>query len=215
MPSPELTEVCPGRVRSFARRVVLGAVVIGTAGLVGCTGSSEPAPTDSGAVVPNTPSASSAAVTASPSSRPDLKALPSGEAVGIAYADAAEETVQRFAPVDTATGGLSKRSAVRSVSVDGDEVAAVATYVMSSGAPTGARFHDQYLNQLIGSVSDPAAPRTWATVDGRALGLIDGTVPVAGWFEGDRAVIVMGVDSSSAPDLADLAAAVLRAPEGR
>jgi hypothetical protein len=131
----------------------------------------------------------------------------------ISYAPAPSAAKARFASVLKASGGLVVSSKVSSVKLGGAVVGVVGVYATKPGLAKSSTFQDQYVVQLMQAVTkDKGTPR-FVRVNGRVVALSNGAVPVAGWFEGDRVVLVYR--QGRTPDLAGLALGVLRAAEGR
>jgi hypothetical protein len=104
-------------------------------------------------------------------------------------------------------------SLVRTVTLDGHAVGAVATWVVRSDATRSTRFQDQYVIQLMAAVAGRNVSPHFVRADGRVLALSTSGRSVAGWFESGRVVVL--VPATTATPLADLAVGVLRRPSGR
>lgn len=131
----------------------------------------------------------------------------------ISYVPAPSAVKVRFAPVMKASGGLVVGSRVSSVRLGGAVVGAVGVYATKPGLGRSAMFQDQYVVQLMQSVTKSKASPRFVRMNGRVVALSAGSVPVAGWFEADHVVLVYR--QSVTPDLPALALGVLRQSKGR
>jgi hypothetical protein len=96
--------------------------------------------------------------------------------------------------------------AISSVSVAGRDVGAVAVYGTKPGLAKSALFQDQYVVQLINAVAGSSAAPRFVRADGAVLALSSGRTALAGWFTGDKVVLVYR--QGSTPDLTALALGV-------
>jgi hypothetical protein len=134
-------------------------------------------------------------------------------ASGVSYAAVTKDGTTFFAPVMKASGGLLTSSTLKTVKIGGKDVATVAVYAVKSGLSKSSMFQDQYVAQLLQSVSKQKAAPRFVRINGRVVALTAGTPAVAGWFEGEHVVLVYRTGAT--PDLAALALSVLRQPSGR
>lgn len=132
---------------------------------------------------------------------------------GIQYAAAPAEAKAFFAPVTNASGGLVVSSKVSAVKIDGRAVGMVGVYSVKPGLSKSDMFQDQYVVQLIQAVTKSSSSPRFVRMNGRVVALSTGRVPVVGWFEADRAVLIHR--QAAKPDLEDLAFSVIRQPKGR
>jgi hypothetical protein len=131
---------------------------------------------------------------------------------GVAYGPASATVAARFAPVQKASGGMLVSSSVRTLTVGGKDVGGVAVYGVKPGAAKSPIFQDQYVVQLVNSIAGATSPPRFVRAGGQVLALSTGPTAVAGWFQGDRVVLVHR--QGAAPDLAGLALGVRAAPPG-
>jgi hypothetical protein len=133
---------------------------------------------------------------------------PTLTAVGYGPASSADTSV--FAPALRHSGGLLASPAVRTLRVGGQDVGGVAVYSTKKGVAATPRFQDQYVEQLVNAVARTSSPPRFVRVGDQVIALSRGHSAVAGWFEGNRVVLVYR--QSGTPDLAALAAGVRTAP---
>jgi hypothetical protein len=191
-------------------RIPVGLALVGglllAGGVAGCSGS------DSG----TDSSRSGAATSAAPGARPTTdprKAMPviTPGAVGqIGYGAASAMDRARFARALKASGGLLVSKAVSTLTVSGRDVGGVAVYSTRKSLAKNAVFQDQYVVQLINAVTRSKSAPRFVKADGQVMALSTGGTAVAGWFEGNRVVLVYRQTKS--PDLADLAFGVKSTP---
>ena len=129
---------------------------------------------------------------------------------GIGYGPASTKDRERFAPARKASGGLLVSSSVKTLTVSGRDVGGVAVYSTKPGVAKGAVFQDQYVVQLINAVTGSKSAPRFVKADGQVMALSTGGPAVAGWFEGDRVVLVYR--QAKTPDLAALAFGVQSTP---
>ena len=128
----------------------------------------------------------------------------------IAYGPASASDEARFAPVTKASGGLLVSSTVSTVTVGGRDVGAVASYGTRRGAAKSPIFQDQYVVQLLNAVAGSASPPRFVRAKDKVMAFSTGPTAVAGWFDGDRVVLVYR--QGGTPDLAALAHGVRSMP---
>jgi hypothetical protein len=129
---------------------------------------------------------------------------------GIAYGRATAADRARFAPVMKASGGFLTSSAISDLTVSGHDVGAVAVYGTKPGLAKSSQFQNQYVVQLINAVTRSKESPRFVTVRGQVFALANGSVAVAGWFEGDQVVLVFR--QAKGPELAALAVGVRATP---
>jgi hypothetical protein len=142
-----------------------------------------------------------------------LSATAPSQTVDVRYEQASAAVEHWFAPVVPAAGGLLSGQRIKAIRVGGQQVGGVASYAVKPGLAKSTVFQDQYVVQLVHAVTKDATPPQLVRIDDHVVALSKGAVAVAGWFEGDIAVLVYRAGSS--PDLTALAAAVRSHPSGR
>jgi hypothetical protein len=128
----------------------------------------------------------------------------------IAYGPATSADRARFAPVMKASGGFLTSSAISDLRVSGREAGAVAVYGTKPGLAKSSQFQNQYIVQLINSITKSKESPRFVKVQDQVFALSTGSVAVAGWFEGDQVVLVYR--QTPTPDLTSLAVAVRSTP---
>lgn len=144
--------------------------------------------------------------------RKGLPTVSVSRSAAVGYAAAPSAVKQQFAPATNASGGLLTSSRVSTVKVGGRVVGAVAVYSTKPGLAKSPMFQDQYVVQLMQAMDKSKTPPRFVRLNGRVVALADRS-SLAGWFEGDRMVLVRR--SGTSPDLAGLALGVIRQPSGR
>src|SRR3954447_6233622 len=141
---------------------------------------------------------------------------PTLTAVGYGPASSADTSVFAPAlrhsrgPLAAPAGGLLASPAVRTLRVGGQDVGGVAVYSTKKGVAATPRFQDQYVEQLVNAVARTSSTPRFVRVGDQVIALSRGHSAVAGWFDGNRVVLVYR--QSGTPDLAALAAGVRTAP---
>ncbi|WP_406832171.1 hypothetical protein ABEG17_04920 [Pedococcus sp. KACC 23699] len=214
------------------RRAVLGPLAAAVI-LTGCTGPGSPTPASTGGGSPSaastpgastpgssrsgssTPAQGRAGATASPvapravtdprAAMPVISPNPVGQ---IGYGTASVGDRRHFVAVTGASAGMITSSAVRTVTVNGTDVGAVAVYRIKRGAAASTTFQDQYAVQLLGAVAR-SKPRFVRTRSG-VMALSTGKASVAAWFKDDQLTLVYR--DAGTPELAALAQGVRSAP---
>lgn len=130
----------------------------------------------------------------------------------IGYGPPSAKDRERFAPARKASGGLLVSSSVKTLMVSGRDVGGVAVYSTKPGVAKSSVFQDQYVVQLINAVTGSKSAPRFVKADGQVMALSTGGPAVAGWFEGDRVVLVYR--QAKTPDLAALAFGVQSTPPG-
>jgi hypothetical protein len=93
-------------------------------------------------------------------------------------------------------------------------VGGVAVSGIKPGLVGSQTFRAQYVVQLINAVAGrQSSPHFVRAADGHVMALSTGAPGVAGWFDGDRVVLVYRQGRS--PDLVGLALGVRQTPPGR
>jgi hypothetical protein len=115
-----------------------------------------------------------------------------------------------FARALRASGGLLVSKAVNTLTVSGRDVGGVAVYSTKKSLAKSPVFQDQYVVQLINAVTRSKSAPRFVKADGQVMALSTGGTAVAGWFEGNRVVLVYR--QTKTPDLADLAFGVKSTP---
>lgn len=150
--------------------------------------------------------------TAAPSPRPvtdprqGLPAITSAAVQGLEYRPATARDKARFKAVGKASAGLLTATTVQGLNLGGKDTGAVAVYTTKAGLSTSTTFQDQYIVQLINAVAGPKSLPKFVRAKGQVVALTTGGAPVAGWFDGNRVVLVYR--DGRTPDLARLAAGV-------
>jgi hypothetical protein len=190
-------------VRIPACFALVGAVLL-TGAVAGCSGSESSA----------TGTTSAGPGAARPTTDP-RKAMPviTPEAVGeIGYGPASDIDRVHFARAVKASGGLLESKTVRTLTVSGRDVGGVAVYSTKKSLAKSPVFQDQYVVQLINAVTRSKSAPRFVKAGGQVMALSTGGTAVAGWFEGNRVVLVYR--QAKTPDLADLAFGVRSTPLG-
>lgn len=138
--------------------------------------------------------------------RQGLPAISSAAVQGLEYRPATARDKARFKAVGKASAGLLTATSVQGLSMGGKDTGAVAVYRTRAGLSTSATFQDQYIVQLLNAVAGPKSLPRFVRAKGQVVALTTGGAPVAGWFDGDRVVLVYR--DGRTPDLARLAAGV-------
>jgi hypothetical protein len=141
---------------------------------------------------------------------PSVAAAP---VAGIGYGTATAPARARFAPVSAASGGLIVANTIRTLTVSGTDVGSVGVFRIKPGLGASPMFQDQFVVQVMNAVAGKASAPKFVRIDGQVVALATGPAAVAGWFEGDRVVLVYR--NGGRPDLNSLALAVKNAPAGR
>lgn len=217
------------------RRVAVLGSLVAVVILTGCTGQGSPTPASTdgrSSSAAQTPAPSTPGSSGSGSSTPSkvpLRAKATSiapRAVGdprasmpvvnptpvglIGYGTASARDRQRFAAVQVASASLITSSAVRTITVRGTDVGAVAVYGIKRGVAKSTTFQDQYAVQLLGAVTrSTSQPRFVRTRDG-VMALSTGSPAVAAWFKDDQLTLVYR--DAGTPELAALAQGVRSAP---
>jgi len=200
------------------------ALVTGGGALAGCSSSGSAGTSGSPAGAPSSSAGAPAQRGTAGSGRPTSAPRPSSggdpraampvitpKSVGtVAYAPASAQDKARFTPVRKASGGLITKGSVTSVTVSGRDVGAVAVYGTKQGLAKSPMFQDQYVVQLMNAVAGADASPRFVRSQGKVVALSTGAQAVAGWFDGDRVVLVFRAAKS--PDLAALAHGVRSTP---
>jgi hypothetical protein len=124
----------------------------------------------------------------------------------IGYGPASATDRARFARALKASGGLVVSKSVSTLTVSGRDVGGVAVYSTRKSLAKSPVFQDQYVVQLINAVTRSKSAPRFVKADGQVMALSTGGAAVAGWFEGNRVVLVYRQEKT--PDLADLAFSV-------
>jgi len=188
-------------VRMPACLALAGGLLL-TGAVAGCSGS------DSAA----TSTSQSGTGVARPTTDP-RKAMPvikPGSVGEIGYGPASAEDRARFARAVKASGGLLVSKSVSTLTVSGRDVGGVAVYGTEKSLAKSPVFQDQYVVQLINAVTRSKSAPRFVKADGQVMALSTGGAAVAGWFEGNRVVLVYRQTKS--PDLAGLAFGVKATP---
>jgi hypothetical protein len=153
-------------------------------------------------------SASGKGSTARKSSDPrqGLPVAKNAPVAAVGFGTASNSDRARFRAVDRASAGLVTSSSVRTLTVAGRDVGAVAVYDTKPGLGKSAIFQDQYLVQLMNSVTGTTWSPIFVRADGQVMAYSKGEPAVAGWFEKDRVTLVYR--TAPTPDLVGLARAV-------
>jgi hypothetical protein len=128
----------------------------------------------------------------------------------IGYGLASATDRARFARALKASGGLVVSKSVSTLTVSGRDVGGVAVYSTKKSLAKSPVFQDQYVVQLINAVTGSKSAPRFVKADGQVMALSTGGAAVAGWFEGNRVVLVYR--QAKTPDLADLAFGVQSTP---
>jgi hypothetical protein len=193
-------------VRMPACLALVGGLLL-TGAVAGCSGSDS-----SGSRT----SKSGAAAAATPEARPTTdprKAMPvitPGTVGQIGYGPASATDRAHFARALKASGGLAVSKAVSTLTVSGRDVGGVAVYSTKKSLAKSPVFQDQYVVQLINAVTRSKSAPRFVRADGQVMALSTGGTAVAGWFDGNRVVLVYR--QTKTPDLADLAFGVKSTP---
>jgi hypothetical protein len=192
----------------IAARLALVSGLLLTGAVAGCSGS------DSSAT---RTSQSGAATSAGPGvARPTTdprKAMPviaPGTVGQIGYGPPSAKDRARFARALKASGGLLVSKSVSTLTVSGRDVGGVAVYSTQKSLANSPVFQDQYVVQLITAVTGSKSAPRFVKAEGQVMALSTGGAAVAGWFEGNRVVLVYR--QTTTPDLADLAFGVKWTP---
>lgn len=190
-----------------------GSPAAGGTGSSTATGSAgSAAPTARGRSTPSsgTPAAPGRPAAAVVDARKAAPVVKAGKVGKVTYAKASAQRVRLFAPVAKASGGLTVDGSVTTVRVGGRDVGAVAVYRLKPGRGTSPMFQDQYVVQLVNAVSAAKGEPRFVRLGDRYVTFSSGSRAVAGWFDGDRVVLLYR--QAATPDLAALAAAVDATP---
>jgi len=190
-------------VRIPACLALAGGLLL-TSAVAGCSGSDSSGKSDA--------TTSAAPGVARPTTDP-RKALPvitPGTVGQIGYGPASDVDRAHFARALRASGGLLVSKAVSTLTVSGRDVGGVAVYSTKKSLAKSPVFQDQYVVQLINAVTRSKSAPRFVKTDGQVMALSTGGTAVAGWFEGNRVVLVYR--QTKTPDLADLAFGVKSTP---
>ena len=196
------------------RWTVIGVAVVLLLGMVGLGwtflgGSSSPQPQAS-ATKKDSEGPASPAPTDFRGGLPSTSVKPPAE---VSYAAASSVVTKTFAPVKGAEGGLVTRTTLHVVRLAGKPSGGVGVYAVKPGLSKSTVFQDQYVSQLMKSITKETAPPKSQRINGQVVQLSHGKIAVAGWFEGDDVVLVWR--EADTPNLPDLAAGVHAQRAGR
>jgi hypothetical protein len=197
------------------RLALTSAVAVVALGTAACSGSSGSGSGDHGSAAPAR-SASSSTSASTPSratvkdTRADVPRVSPAKLADVSYAKASAGRMQLFNPVAKASGGLATQRSVTTVRVGGKDAGVVAVYTLKPGSSKSTTFQDQYVVQLLNSVSRSTAEPRFVKVGSQVMALSTGQRSVAGWVSSNQLVLVLR--QGSQPDLAALAAAVQATP---
>lgn len=189
---------------------VVAVVALGTAACTGGSGSgghgaASSAGSSSSAAAGSTPSRTTVKDT-----RADVPRVSPAKLADVSYAKASAGRMQLFSPVAKASGGLATQRSVTTVRVGGKDAGVVAVYTLKPGSSKSTTFQDQYVVQLLNSVSRSTAEPRFVKVGSQVMALSTGQRSVAGWVSSNQLVLVLR--QGNQPDLAALAAAVQATP---
>ena len=197
------------------RLALTSAVAVVALGTAGCTGGSGSGSGGHGSAAPAR-SATSSTSGSTPSratvkdTRADVPRVSPAKLADVSYAKASAGRMQLFSPVAKASGGLATQRSVTTVRVGGKDAGVVAVYTLKPGSSKSTTFQDQYVVQLLNSVSRSTAEPRFVKVGPQVMALSTGQRSVAGWVSSNQLVLVLR--QGSQPDLAALAAAVQATP---
>ena len=197
------------------RLALTSAVAVVALGTAGCTGGSGSGSGGHGSAAPAR-SATSSTSASTPSratvkdTRADVPRVSPAKLADVSYAKASAGRMQLFSPVAKASGGLATQRSVTTVRVGGKDAGVVAVYTLKPGSSKSTTFQDQYVVQLLNSVSRSTAEPRFVKVGSQVMALSTGQRSVAGWVSSNQLVLVLR--QGSQPDLAALAAAVQATP---
>ncbi|MDU0312991.1 hypothetical protein RKE38_04770 [Phycicoccus sp. M110.8] len=197
------------------RLALTSAVAVVALGTAGCTGGSGSGSGGHGSAAPAR-SATSSTSGSTPSratvkdTRADIPRVSPAKLADVSYAKASAGRMQLFSPVAKASGGLATQRSVTTVRVGGKDAGVVAVYTLKPGSSKSTTFQDQYVVQLLNSVSRSTAEPRFVKVGSQVMALSTGQRSVAGWVSSNQLVLVLR--QGSQPDLAALAAAVQATP---
>ena len=197
------------------RLALTSAVAVVALGTAGCTGGSGSGSGGHGSAAPAR-SATSSTSGSTPSratvkdTRADVPRVSPAKLADVSYAKASAGRMQLFSPVAKASGGLATQRSVTTVRVGGKDAGVVAVYTLKPGSSKSTTFQDQYVVQLLNSVSRSTAEPRFVKVGSQVMALSTGQRSVAGWVSSNQLVLVLR--QGSQPDLAALAAAVQATP---
>jgi hypothetical protein len=184
-------------IRIPACLAVAGSLLL-TGAVAGCSGS------DSSAKSEATTSAAPGVARPTTDARKALPVITPGAVGQIGYGPASDMDRARLARALKASGGLLvSKGVVNTLTVSGRDVGGVAVYSTKKSVAKSPVFQDQYVVQLINAVTRSKSAPRFVKADGQVMALSTGGTAVAGWFEGNRVVLVYR--QTKTPDLAALA----------
>ena len=175
-----------------------------TGAVAGCSGSDSSAKSDA------TTSAAPGVTRPTADARKAMPVITPGTVGQIGYGPASDMDRARLARALKASGGLLVSKAVNTLTVSGRDVGGVAVYNTKKSVAKSPLFQDQYVVQLINAVTRSKSAPRFVRANGQVMALSTGGAAVAGWFEGNRVVLVYR--QTKTPDLADLAFGVKATP---
>ena len=193
----------------------LVAVSLGVAGCSSAGSATKSIASNTAGTIPSAHSTASGGVTGTArrpvtDPRQAMARVSPGQVGAVGYGPASAGDTARLAAVTKASAGLLTSSAVRTLTVDGQDVGGVGVFGVKPGAAKSPTFRDQYVLQLVDAVGGGRSPARFVRAGGQVIALSTGSTPVAGWFQGDRVVLVYR--QGSTPDLAALAVGVHARP---
>jgi hypothetical protein len=208
-------------IRSVARIALVSMVLTANVAVSGCSSSKAPggtsplstATSDGGSSGVRAGEALPGRSSTTGDPRRSLPAVTPSRLGAVTYAPSSGAARAHLAPVLKASGGLISSPTVKTIKVSGHEVGGVGIYRTDPGLAASPRFQDQFVAQLVNAVTGPGPSPRFVRAQGRVMALSTGPSAVAGWFEGDRVVLLYRVGRT--PELAALALAVRNGRQGR
>lgn len=188
-----------------------GSPAASTGGATAGSGTGSPAGTARPSSTAGAPGPSSTA-TRRPTTalaRPSIPSVRATAAGGIGYTAAPADVRTRFTRVSKASGGLLTSGSVRGLRVGGRDVGGVGVYSVEAGPAKSATFQRQYVVQLVDALAGSTAAPRFVQAGGQVLATSTAGAAVAGWFQGDKVVLVYR--RAASPDLSALALGVRQA----
>ena len=194
--------------RMAARLALVCALLTAASALTGCSGSDSSATRTSQSGTGTSAGPGVARPTTDP--RKAMPVITPGTVGQIGYGPASAKDRARFARALEASGGLLVSKSVSTLTVSGRDVGGVAVYSTKKSLAKSPMFQDQYVVQLINAITRSKSGPRFVKAEGQVMALSTGGAAVAGWFEGNRIVLVYR--QAKSPDLAALAFGVKSTP---
>jgi hypothetical protein len=135
-----------------------------------------------------------------------LPALSARPVKGVTTTDATESVGATFAPVTRSAGTVVTRTELSAVRADGRDIGGLAVYTVPAGSAASQTFRDQFVAQLLAPLSKDGR-RERVRIGNTPVALVRSDTPAAGWFDGDRVVVLS--QRRSTPAVQDVVAALI------